>query len=188
MEARRIACARRGAQFALPSGMQFLEVLLPAGALALACGVSIAQAWRGRRRAPTKWASAGGIVLNANFEIAIVRQQNRKGRLHWTLPKGRVDVGETAEQAALREVYEETGLRTRTRRLLLLHEGPRHFTYYYELALIADDGTHDRETKEVRFVSVAKAARLIRSKRDLAVLRRMLEVRTHVTAHVASPI
>ena len=33
------------------------------------------------------------------------------GRLLWPLPKGHVEAGETAEQAAVREVEEETGIR-----------------------------------------------------------------------------
>jgi ADP-ribose pyrophosphatase YjhB (NUDIX family) len=128
------------------------------------------------------WESAGGVVLNERHEVAIVRQRDRKRRLRWTLPKGRIDAGESAERAALREVYEETGLRARILRPLLLHEGARHFTYYYEMALDSDDGVHDRETKEVRFVAVWKAARLVRGKRDLAVLRRLVETRTGVVA------
>ena len=31
----------------------------------------------------------------------------------WSLPKGKLDPGETFEEAALREVWEETGLRAR---------------------------------------------------------------------------
>src|SRR3712207_8038338 len=36
----------------------------------------------------------------------------------WSLPKGKLDRGETFEQAALREVFEETGLRCRLRQEL----------------------------------------------------------------------
>src|SRR5207302_1716335 len=68
---------------------------------------------RCRRDAVHKWTSAGGVVINDRGEIAIVLQRDRHDRLRWTLPKGRVDRGETAERAALREVHEESGLRAR---------------------------------------------------------------------------
>ena len=35
---------------------------------------------------------------------------DRRGRLLWSLPKGHIEAGETAEQAAVREVAEETGI------------------------------------------------------------------------------
>jgi 8-oxo-dGTP pyrophosphatase MutT (NUDIX family) len=35
---------------------------------------------------------------------------NRGGKLEWCIPKGHLEKNETAEQAALREVFEETGL------------------------------------------------------------------------------
>ncbi len=125
----------------------------------------------------TKWCSAGGLVLNERGEVAIVLQRKRR-RWRWTLPKGRVDAGETAETAALREVFEETGLQAQILRPLLFHEGPRHFTYYFEMLLEQDSGTHDNETRKVRFVPLFKAAKRVRSKRDLAVLRRLMEIRT----------
>jgi ADP-ribose pyrophosphatase YjhB (NUDIX family) len=128
----------------------------------------------------SKWSSAGGIVVNDAGEIALVLQRGRTRRLRWTLPKGRVDAGETIEAAALREIYEETGLRTRLVRPIALHDGDRHFVHYFELKLEHDDGVHDRETKEVRFVAVTKAAKMLRSRRDLAVLRRFVELRTGV--------
>jgi len=127
-----------------------------------------------------KWSSAGGVVYNAEGRIALVLQRDRQRRLRWTLPKGRIDAGETAEQAALREVHEESGLQTRIVGTLLVHEGPRHFTHYFEMQLVRDDGTHDRETKEVRFVSLKRAAKLLRGGRDLTVLRRFVETRTRV--------
>lgn len=49
--------------------------------------------------------AAGGLVENAEGEILLMR---RRG--WWDLPKGHVEKGETHEQAALREVEEETGL------------------------------------------------------------------------------
>jgi 8-oxo-dGTP pyrophosphatase MutT (NUDIX family) len=51
--------------------------------------------------------SAGGLVFNRRTgKFLLILDQN--GR--WALPKGHLERGETAEQAALREVSEETGL------------------------------------------------------------------------------
>ena len=56
--------------------------------------------------------AAGGIVIrpvaNGRFEVACIF---REARGDWTFPKGKLDPGETFEQAALREVWEETGMR-----------------------------------------------------------------------------
>ena len=57
--------------------------------------------------------SAGGLVVNLNspgLEVAIIARINRAGRLEWCLPKGHLEGEETAAQAALREVAEETGI------------------------------------------------------------------------------
>lgn len=50
--------------------------------------------------------AAGGIVTNPNKEILFIKRLSK-----WDLPKGKVEKGESLEQAALREVEEETGLR-----------------------------------------------------------------------------
>ena len=41
---------------------------------------------------------------------ALIGRLDRRGRLRWSLPKGHVERGETTEQAAVREVAEETGI------------------------------------------------------------------------------
>ncbi len=41
---------------------------------------------------------------------AVIGRLDRRGRLLWSLPKGHIEEGETAEQAAVREVEEETGI------------------------------------------------------------------------------
>jgi 8-oxo-dGTP diphosphatase len=54
--------------------------------------------------------AAGGIVLRASdsggWEVAVV---HRPEHLDWTLPKGKLEVGEGPIECALREVREETG-------------------------------------------------------------------------------
>lgn len=41
---------------------------------------------------------------------ALIGRTDRRGRLLWSLPKGHIEAGESAEQAAVREVAEETGI------------------------------------------------------------------------------
>jgi len=51
--------------------------------------------------------SAGGIVLNPEGRVAVVSQKG----VSWSLPKGHIEADEDPLAAALREIYEETGLR-----------------------------------------------------------------------------
>ncbi len=55
--------------------------------------------------------SAGGLVVDtATNRAALIGRLDRRGRLLWSLPKGHLEQGETAQQAAIREVAEETGI------------------------------------------------------------------------------
>ncbi len=57
--------------------------------------------------------SAGGLVVDlaaTPLSAAVIARFNRAGRLEWCLPKGHLEAGETAEQAAVREIAEETGI------------------------------------------------------------------------------
>lgn len=54
--------------------------------------------------------AAGGVVWRRAAAGAEVLLVHRPHRLDWSIPKGRVDPGETIEQTARREVLEETGL------------------------------------------------------------------------------
>lgn len=49
--------------------------------------------------------AAGGVVTNKEGKVLFIYRNDK-----WDLPKGKVDKGETIEQAAIREVEEETGV------------------------------------------------------------------------------
>lgn len=49
--------------------------------------------------------AAGGVVFNEHNKLLLIF---RRGK--WDLPKGKIDKGESVEEAALREVDEETGI------------------------------------------------------------------------------
>lgn len=61
--------------------------------------------------------SAGGLVIDGidgpkdSQVAALIGRVDRRGRMLWSLPKGHIEMGETAEQTAIREVAEETGIR-----------------------------------------------------------------------------
>ena len=56
--------------------------------------------------------SAGGFVISKSDPnlVALMARFNRGGKLEWCIPKGHLEKNETSEQAAIREVFEETGL------------------------------------------------------------------------------
>lgn len=57
--------------------------------------------------------SAGGLVVDCSqspLRAALIGKLDRRGRLMWSMPKGHIEPGETREQAAVREVKEETGI------------------------------------------------------------------------------
>jgi len=60
--------------------------------------------------------SAGGLVLDRSgpsTTAALIARHDRRGRLIWSLPKGHIEQGESPEDAAIREVREETGITAR---------------------------------------------------------------------------
>ena len=56
--------------------------------------------------------SSGGFVLAADGSprVALIGRLNRAGRIDWCVPKGHPEGDENLEQAAVREICEETGL------------------------------------------------------------------------------
>jgi 8-oxo-dGTP pyrophosphatase MutT (NUDIX family) len=91
--------------------------------------------------------SAGGLVYRRRAgEVSVVlvaRRHPKTGTLVWTIPKGHLEDGESSEEAARREVREETGVDAEIESKL------GDVTYWY--ARRKDDGTPQRIWKRVRF-------------------------------------
>jgi len=51
-----------------------------------------------------------GTVVFRGEEVLMVRRANDPGAGRWSIPGGRLELGETTEQGARREVQEETGI------------------------------------------------------------------------------
>jgi len=67
--------------------------------------------------------SAGGLVISTSGSHGLLigridQKDANKTRLLWSLPKGHIEPGETPEQAAIREVMEETGIESAIEREL----------------------------------------------------------------------
>ena len=82
-----------------------------------------------------KTQTAGGVVMNPEGQILVVNQ----GGTSWSLPKGHIDAGEGALDAAMREIYEESGVRE----LDLVRE-----LGSYERYKIGEDGGDDRRERK----------------------------------------
>ncbi|MBT1004307.1 NUDIX hydrolase [Paenarthrobacter sp. DKR-5] len=57
--------------------------------------------------------SAGGVIVDTSddeLRVAIIARLNRGGRLEWCLPKGHPEGNENNQEAAIREIAEETGI------------------------------------------------------------------------------
>ncbi|HXW59423.1 MAG TPA: NUDIX domain-containing protein [Solirubrobacteraceae bacterium] len=122
------------------------------------------------RRTPGE-VSAGGVVVRGDELVVIVPNRRAPNGLRVLgLPKGHVDPGETALQAAQREVLEEAGVRGEP----IGELGEISYSYKLGSRLIAkvvtfylfryvdgDPTDHDHEVEEARWMSLAEAERAL---------------------------
>jgi len=120
--------------------------------------------------------SAGGLIVDraqGTARAAVIARLNRAGRVEWCLPKGHLEHGETPEQAAVREIEEETGIRGRVVRPLgtieyrFSAEGRRvhKLVHHYLLEALGGtltiDGDPDQEAIDVAWVPLQKLGGLL---------------------------
>jgi 8-oxo-dGTP pyrophosphatase MutT (NUDIX family) len=115
--------------------------------------------------------AAGGVVVRDGQVLLVHRPRYDD----WTFPKGKLDPGESFEEAALREVEEETGIRCRLRRELPatryeVRGRPKVVRYWLmepesETAFVPGD-----ETDELRWLPPREALALLTYDRDRDVI------------------
>jgi 8-oxo-dGTP pyrophosphatase MutT (NUDIX family) len=121
----------------------------------------------------------GGVVLDKG-RVLLRRPKGDFDGYVWTFPKGRPDAGETPEQAALREVKEETGYSAKViRKLPGSFRGGTSVSEYFLMSPVGSPSPFDsKETSAIRWATIDKAAKLIGMTtneigqgRDLSVLK-----------------
>ncbi len=120
-------------------------------------------------RAQAREFSAGGVVVRGDEVVVIVpTRRAADGSRVLALPKGHVDPGETAVQAAQREVREETGIVAEPVRELgetryWYRRGGRTIGKEVQFFLFRHTGgdisEHDDEVEEVRWIPIERAGR-----------------------------
>lgn len=74
-------------------------------------------------------AAARAIILKDN--LILVMQRNKRGSQYYTFVGGQTKPGEDIEQALVREVMEETGLKVTSRRLVFVEKHPEPYIAQY---------------------------------------------------------
>ncbi|MEI7778472.1 MAG: NUDIX hydrolase [Actinomycetes bacterium] len=135
--------------------------------------VSIVQARAPKGPSRHEETSAGGLVVLGSGEqaqAALIARHNRSGKLLWSLPKGHIEGGETPDEAAIREVREETGIHSLVRAPLgvidfwflagnrRIHKTVHHFLLQATGGELSDA---DPEVVEVAWVPLADLATVL---------------------------
>jgi 8-oxo-dGTP pyrophosphatase MutT (NUDIX family) len=128
--------------------------------------------------------SAGGVVVRGEDVVVIVPvKRAADGRRVLGLPKGHLDGDETPEQAAHREVAEETGVQAELidelgdvsyryeRRSRRIEKVVRFFLFEYRSGDVAD---HDHEIEEARWIPLRQAARELTYEGERGMVERAL--------------
>jgi len=127
----------------------------------------------------TRVLAAGGVVArtadDGTHQIALIHRPKYDD---WSLPKGKLLPGEAFEDAAVREVEEETGIRCALGPELgsveyLDARGRPKLVRYFVMIPVADGGfVKTPEVDEVGWIPVSQAERLLTYERDRDIVRR----------------
>ncbi len=120
--------------------------------------------------------AAGGVVVHGDLICVIHRPKYED----WSLPKGKLDAGEGWEVAAIREVWEETGLSARCEDELTAHRyvdrkgRPKVVRWWRMTVDEVAPFVVNAEVDERRWVTAADAVRLLDYEHDRALVREAL--------------
>jgi 8-oxo-dGTP diphosphatase len=119
--------------------------------------------------------AAGGVVVADDGRVAVVYRPKYDD---WTFPKGKLERDETEEQAALREVEEETGLTCELAEELgfASYRDPKNrpkTVRYWRMTVKGGEFTPNDEVSELRWLEPSAAAEQLSYERDREILARV---------------
>src|SRR5580692_11202616 len=122
--------------------------------------------------------AAGGLVIRRRGESLQIAVVHRPVHQDWSYPKGKLEEGETFEEAAQREVFEETGFVCRLLRFIghteyLDRKGRPKVVAYWVMAAEAGAFEPNEEVDELRWLDIASAGRTLTYDRDRELLAAM---------------
>lgn len=110
---------------------------------------------------------AVGVVCLRGNEVLLIRRGTPPRQGEWSLPGGRIEPGETATDAAIRELREETGVEARLTGLLDVVDGifptaGRHYVLIdYAAEWLSGEPVAGDDALEARFVPLDRVEALI---------------------------
>ena len=121
----------------------------------------------------------GGVLINDAGRVLLRKPRGLHKTRVWTFAKGKPEEGESGEQTALREVFEETGVRGKIiRRVVIPPEEVAMNDEYFLMVPLEETGHFDEETVAIVWATREEAEELIsmtedpeRRGRDLKILR-----------------
>lgn len=87
-----------------------------------------------------KLIGAASIILNDKNEVLLVKHSY--GKCNWDLPGGKSEEKESAEETAMREVYEEIGLYVKIERLTGIYYDPHYDMHHFVFLAKYEDSNH----------------------------------------------
>jgi 8-oxo-dGTP diphosphatase len=102
----------------------------------------------------------GGIAFDHQGRLLLIRRVNDPGSGQWSLPGGRVEPGETDEQAVIRELREETGLDVIPGTLVGTVTRGRYEIYDYACTITGGNLTAGDDASDARWSDAADLSAL----------------------------
>ncbi|MBU2530139.1 MAG: NUDIX hydrolase [Elusimicrobia bacterium] len=128
--------------------------------------------------------SAGGVAIDSG-KLLIILMNTLGGKKIWTFPKGHLEKNETPEDAAMREVREETGYTCRIKDKLLT----AHYSLFrngfkvdktvdwFMMEIIGDRGEVETpdEISDLKWLSINEAEKILSYPSDLKIINFLKE-------------
>lgn len=120
--------------------------------------------------------AAGGVLWKKDGgqkKLAVVHRHKHKD---WSLPKGKIDKGESWKQTALREVLEETGFTAKIKKYAgsisyLLDGKPKVVLFWHMKIKSEKKAKMNGEVDEVRWVTIEEAEQLLDYPEELMIIK-----------------